>query len=274
VSSIYAGENSGTLAENLENLAKQMNKDKELIAKIKGALLYPVTVLIATFVMGLSIAFLVLPKIVPLFEGLGTDLPLTTRWLIIFANFVEIHGIKLFFWIAGGVIAFIWLLRRRFMQPITHLVLLKIPVIKTVIKSANLARFSHTLSLLIKSGINIKDAVEISSKAMTNFYYRRVISKTAKRVGTGSTISSNLERHGNLFPKMASKMIMVGEQSGNLEDTLWYLSEHYEFELDNATKNLSNSIEPVLLIFIGLIVGFLALSIVTPIYNITGNISR
>lgn len=274
VSAIYAGEASGTLPENLENLAEQMQKEKELMSKIKGAMLYPIVILIAAFALGMAMSFLVLPKIIPLFEGLKTDLPATTRGLIAFSHFVDAHGVALFWGILAFVILFTWTIRQTFSHPVTHWIALRTPIIKKIVHSANLARFSRLLGTMMKSGLNIDEALEVTRDSLGNYYYKKSLTRVSIRVGKGKKLSEGLEDYKKLYPVMVSKMVMVGEESGNLEETLEYLSHFYEVEVDNATKSLSTAIEPVLLMVIGLIVGFLALSIITPIYNITGNIRR
>ncbi|MBT4120417.1 MAG: type II secretion system F family protein [Candidatus Magasanikbacteria bacterium] len=272
VSSVYAGETSGTLDQNLENLAEQLEKEKELISKVKGAMLYPIVVLVAAFVLGIAMSFFVLPKIIPLFEGLKTELPITTLWLIRFSHFVSDHGTGLFLGIVAFVVFFVWLIKQKFVHPVTHLFLLHVPILKSISRNSNLARFARTLGTLLKSGLSIDEALEVTEKSLENYYYQRALLKVRKRISRGSTLSENLQAYHKLFPKMTAKMILVGEQSGKLEDTLLYLANFYEVEVDNSTKSLSTAIEPILLIFIGLVVGFLALSIITPIYNITGNI--
>ena len=269
-----AGEASGTLEENLSHVAKQLAKDKELLAKVKGAMLYPMVVLIAAFVLGMVLSFVILPKIIPLFTGLRVELPVTTRALIWFSTFVEAHAKVLLVSIVTGVIVLIWLLKQKFTHPVTHWLLIHIPLIKGITRGANLARFSRTLGTLLKSGLNIDEAVDITRDTLGNYHYRRALASVSKSIGKGTRISDNLMQFHTLFPIMAIRMVNVGEESGKLDETLLYLAHYYELEVDNSTKALSTAIEPILLLFIGLVVGFLALSIITPIYNITGNVQR
>lgn len=272
MNAVRAGESSGTLEDNLSHVAKQLQKDKELMSKVKGAMLYPVVVLTATFVLGMVLSFVVLPQITPLFTGLKIELPFTTRVLIAFATFVEAHGIALF----SGIVAFIalaaWFVKQKFSHPLTHWFFIHTPIIKEIVRSANLARFSRTLGTLLKSGLHIDEAVEITKNTLGNFYYRRALANVSNRIGKGSSLADNLNVYPKLFPVMTSRMVSVGEESGKLDDTLLYISHFYEIEVDNSTKTLSTAIEPLLLLFIGLAVGFLALSIITPIYNITGSV--
>jgi len=272
ISSIYAGESSGTLAQNLENLAEQLRKEQELITKVRGAMLYPIVVLIASFFLGMAMSFLVLPKIIPLFKGLGTELPWTTKALISFSEFVELHGFWLFWGIFFVTVFFVWLLRQKFSHPVTHWFMLRIPIIKTIVKNTNLARFCRVLSTLLQSGLTIEEALEVTSEAVGNQYYQKSLVNILDRVQKGTTLAENLEFFPKLYPIMTIKMIRVGEEAGNTSGTLEYLANFYEVEVDTSTKTLATAVEPILLLLIGLVVGFLALSIITPIYNITGNI--
>ncbi len=274
VSSVRTGENSGTLAENLEHMAKELQKEKVLHDKIRGALLYPMVVLIATFLLGISLTFLVLLKITPLFTGLHVELPASTRALIWFSGLVQKHGLILFASITGAFLFLLWLVRQSFMEFITHWISLRAPVLKRLIHNANLARFCRTLGLLLKSGLTISEALEVTGSALQNFYFRKSVDAVRARVEKGVRLSDNLALYPFLYPPVAIHMIRVGEESGNLSDTLTYLSDFYETEIETATKSLATIIEPVLLLFVGCVVGFLAISIITPIYDITGNIQQ
>lgn len=274
VSAVRAGEVSGTLEQNLEHLAVQLEKDKDLNSKIKGALLYPIIVLIATFVLGMVIAFYVLPQIVPLFVGLKMTLPPTTRFLIAFSQLIQKSGITVLFGIVGFFVFVFWFLRQSFVKPITHWILLHSPLIGPLARATNLARFSRTLGMLLKSGLRIDEAIDIMRQILGNYYYQHVIGELERRVTKGSSMYENLQRYPFLFPLVVVHMVRVGEESGRLEDTLLYLGDYYESEVDSAIKSLSTVIEPLLLLLIGGAVGFLALSIIAPIYSITGGVHQ
>lgn len=274
VQATYAGEKSGTLVENLENIALELQKEKELSTKIKSAMLYPAIILVATGILGVLMAFLVLPKITPLFEGLRVTLPWPTRVLIGFSRLIQLHGTALLAGIIAGVVSFVWLLKQKFMRPATHFVLLHMPIVGSISRGGNIARFSRTLGTLLKSGIGINEALEITEHAVGNYYYQEHIRGSAARVEKGETLAESFSDAGKLFPKIVTHMIRVGEESGKLEESLFYLADFYEVEVDASTKALSAAIEPLLLLVIGLVVGGIALAIITPIYEITGNITR
>lgn len=271
---VQAGEKSGTLSDNLENLSVVFGKEKELRSKIFGAMVYPTVVILMTLSLGFILSFVVLPKITPLFEGLKVDLPVTTEALIWFSNFMETYGIFFLFIFVGLILFSIWILRLSFSKKYTHWIILRIPFIKDISISTNIARFSRTSGLLLKSGFSIDEALDMASSTVENYYYRKALTDVSYSVRLGSLLYKNLENHRNLFPVIVTRMISVGEESGQFEETFFYLSEFYEAEVDAKTKVLSTVIEPILLILVGLTVGFLALSIITPIYDITGNIQR
>lgn len=274
INAVYAGERSGNLATNLAAAARALEKERVLIAKVKGALIYPATILIAAFLLGLGLAFFVLPKITPLFRGLNIELPWTTRALIALADLVDRHGLLLFLAVFGGLIAIIVLARRRFTRPITHWLLLHLPGLKPIVRHSNLARFAGAMGLLLKSGVTINEALDIAERTSGNYYYRRAVHQAAVGVAQGTKLADNLERFPALFPPLLTRLVRVGEISGKFEDTFFYLADFYESEVDSATKSLSTALEPILLLVIGLLVAGLALSIITPIYQITGNINR
>lgn len=274
VNAVRAGETSGTLVENLEQLAVQLHKDQELISKIRGAMIYPLVVLVAAFFLGMGLAFFILPQITPLFERLNVELPITTKIIIWASKQIQANGIFIFLGIIGGIASLTTLIRQKWMQPITHGILLRIPILSPLTKQANLARFSRTLGTLLGSGLTIDEALSILVTTMDNYYYKQALAKVQRLVTRGSKLSINLDEYEWLFPKLVTRMVGVGEESGKLNETLLFLAEYYEAELDTSAKSLATAIEPLLLVGIGLFVGFLALSIITPIYEITGNVKK
>jgi type IV pilus assembly protein PilC len=274
VEAIRAGESSGTLVENLEHVALELEKERDLLRKVRGAMVYPAFILAATLVMGVTVSFFILPKITPLFEGLHVKLPLTTRMLISFSHFIETSGLYFLLGLVLFIFFTLWLVRQKFVKPITHWLLLRIPLIGPITHGAHMARFSRTLGTLLKSGIRIGEALRITQSTMGNIYYEGALGTIERRVGTGTKLSESLEEFSLLFPVIVRRMIKVGEESGRLEETLLFLSDYYDSEVDGATKTLSTALEPMLLLFIGLVVAGFALSIITPIYEITGNIKR
>lgn len=272
VSAAVIGESSGTLSENLRRLAIQMEKDLHLRRQIQAAALYPTIILSAAAVLGLGIATFVLPQVVEVFQSLNTDLPFTTRILIWVAEIFDAAGI----WISLGFVAIVLMLvvifRQPFVRPFTHRAMLSIPALKTFVHDINRARFCRTVGTLLESGTPITEALHIGTNVMSNVVYKKAVQQIESEVGSGEKLSVIIKSHEHLFSKMIVRMVAVGDQSGSLGKTLSYLATYYEDRVEAMSKNLSSIIEPVLLIIIGLIVGLIAISIITPIYSITSSI--
>ncbi|MBD3330434.1 hypothetical protein GF354_02785 [Candidatus Peregrinibacteria bacterium] len=269
---IKTGEISGTLEENLEHLSKQMKKLYDLKKKVKAALMYPALIFIAIFALGLSVAVFVLPKIIPLFRALDIDLPFTTKALIFLAGVFEKNGIIILIASIITITFLIWLLKRDFIKPITHRVYLKIPFIKKIIIAVNLEKFFRTFGMLLERGIPVDKSLQITMDGTTNKVYKSIIAKMIPELQKGSSISKIMNSNPELFPLITTRMVGMGEKTGNLSEILTYLSNFYESEVDETMKNLSTILEPALLIIIGVVVGGVALAILGPIYQITGNL--
>ncbi|MFA5828897.1 MAG: type II secretion system F family protein [Candidatus Gracilibacteria bacterium] len=271
---VKTGELSGTLEKNLQYLAENLQKTRALKQKVKSAMIYPVFILSAVIVLGFAMSILVLPKILPLFKTLDVELPATTKLLIFVTDMMSAHGA----FIIGGFVAFVifmaWFLRQNFVKPVSHFVILKIPVFGKISQNLNLELFTHTLSTLLLSGIPLDKSLKITADATENRVYRAAISHFVIAIEKGNTLAESFASYPKLFPKMFKYMIAMGERTGSLDSTLKYLSDFYESEVDTTVKNLSTIIEPFLLIFIGGIVGVVALSILGPIYSITGGIKK
>ncbi|MBF8280251.1 MAG: type II secretion system F domain, type IV pilus assembly protein PilC [Candidatus Magasanikbacteria bacterium] len=271
---IRTGEASGTLDSSLEQLAVQLTKEQELRQRVRSAMMYPTLVLVATVGLGFALAYFVLPQLSNLFLSLNIDLPLSTKILLFLARSFQRYGL----WIIVGfvliVMAFIWLLRQRFVKPITHRIILVTPLFKSLSLKINMARFCRTLGTLLQSGLPIDQALAITSEVLTNYVYRQAVKAAMPIINRGDPLSIGLTLHPRLIPKFVSRMVGVGEQTGSMEKTLLYLADFYENEVDTATKNLSTVVEPLLLIVIGFVVGFVAVAIITPIYKVTASIKR
>lgn len=266
---IRVGEASGILSENLEYLSQELKKKRELRKKVIGALVYPTVILFATVgVVGLLTIF-IFPKIFPVFASLNIELPLTTKILIAVSDTLVERGGTVLAVLVVTLIIFWLLLRLQKARFYFHWILLRVPLVGKMMTSMNMASFSRTLGLLLKSGVKIVEAINITSDSLTNLVYRKGLKEAARNIQKGELISKYLLTEPRLFPIMASNMIAVGENTGNLSETLIYLSEFYESELDDLVKNLTNVLEPALMVVMGIIVGFVAIAIITPIYGIT-----
>jgi type IV pilus assembly protein PilC len=271
---IKVGEVSGTLHENLGYLADELKKTRELRRKVVSALVYPIFIVVATIGITLMLTLYVFPKILPLLQSFKGELPFTTRALIFISHTLGSWGWLIAAAVIGLVFLFGVLMKKSYKFHLNvDWLLLKIPVLGKLFQAYHMANFCRTLGILLKSDVRIVEAAKITAKITTNFVYQKSLNGLSDVITKGGKISEYLEIQGKLFPPMISQMVTVGESTGKLSDTLLYLAEIYEEEVDELTKNLSTSIEPMLMIFMGLLVGFVALSIITPIYSFTQNIN-
>jgi len=264
------GEETGVLSENLEYVADELKKRQALRKKIIGASVYPIIVTIATVAIVTFLMVFLFPKILPIFTSLKYDLPLSTRIMIGLSNFIRDWG---FISLASFLVlltALIILVRKiDVVRFYFHKTLLYIPVIGKIVRDYNMANFTRTMGLLLRGGVTMGEALPIAVKITPNMVYKKEFKTLSGVVNRGSKISAHLSKARYLFPDIVTQIVSVGENSGNLSNSLIYLSEMYEAEIEDFTKNLSNMVEPVLMIVMGIAVGFIAISIITPIYGIT-----
>lgn len=272
---IKVGEVSGNLHENLAYLADEIKKKKDLRRKVIGALVYPLFIVLATIGITLLLTVYIFPKILPLLQSFKGDLPFTTRALIFTSHLFATWGWLIALIVIAFITGFIVAMRKseRFSLFIDTW-LLKIPVLGQLFQSYHMANFCRTLGILLKSDVRIVEATNITAVTATNLAYRRSLNDLSVAITKGGKVAEFLESYPKLYPAIVAQMVTVGESTGKLTDSLLYLAEIYEAEVDDATKNLSTAIEPMLMIFMGVLVGFVALSIITPIYSFTANISQ
>lgn len=268
VAAVRAGEASGKLDEVLNELALQMEKETETIAKVRGAMIYPIFIIVAMIIA----TFVVMWKVVPTLTGIltesGQSLPIPTRMLIWLST--SISG---FWWIyILGSIAIIYGIRFYIKtdegRNQWNNLKVKFPVIGPVVQGSYMARFSRTLGMLIGSGVPIIESLKIVSEIIDNDIYRRGILQVADEVSRGVPMSVPLQRNKN-FPLIVSQMTLVGEQTGKMDEVFKKLANYYEGQTDETIKGLGSLIEPIILIIIGGAVAFLVFAILMPIYTMS-----
>lgn len=271
VSIVSAAERSGSLEQSLRYLADQQNQAYEIRVKIRNALFYPVVVITATISVMLILSVFVLPKITQLFASFKTQLPASTRAIIAISDFMTDHTLLVLIGFALLMIVIPLFLRTRTASPFTHRLLLRIPVCRLFVRYFNTALFCRTLGTLLVAGVPINSAIEICADTMRNVVYAKTLRNVAAVQKTGESLGMLLRQHPHLFSPMVYRMISVGEESGNLEEVLIFLADFHEREIDYTAKNLTNIMEPLLLLVIGAAVALIAISIISPIYQITGS---
>mgnify|MGYP001576613716 FL=1 len=267
---IRVGEASGTLSQNLLYLSEELRKSKELQSKVRSAMIYPIIILVATIGMTAFLAFFVLPKLLPMLQGMNVQLPPTTRALINTIEFLRNYGITTVIGIFVAIFASRLLIRKvRAIRYVVHRFIFMLPVVSPLVIAVNMVTFARVLAMLLKSGVKIVEAVTITGKTFSNLVYQRLIIAANDEIKKGGQLATILAHEKKFFPPLLSGMIQVGESTGNLEDNLFYLSEYYDEEVDMKLRNLTSLLEPLMLLTMGLMVGFVAISIITPIYSLS-----
>ncbi|MSR73008.1 type II secretion system F family protein [Candidatus Parcubacteria bacterium] len=272
---IKTGEMTGTLCANLQHVSNELKKRQLLWQKIIGALFYPLCIGVATIGVTGMITLYILPKITPIFSSLNAKLPLSTRILLGFHATIVEYGIYLVIMFLIIVFTTIFCFKKYDKFRIQfELLYLKIPLFGAMLQYYEVAQTFRTLGLLLKSNVPLKDALQNISFGCLGAVYKKEYLTLSEFVTQGMPMSRFLATKPALFPLMVSQMLSVGESSGNLVEVSIYISEYFERELDEIIKKLGSSLEPILMVVMGVIVGFVAISVITPIYEITQNIKK
>ncbi|MBI4090462.1 MAG: type II secretion system F family protein [Candidatus Komeilibacteria bacterium] len=274
VNMIRVGEKSGSFEKNLVNLAVKLKKDHDLTSKVRSAMMYPAIVLFALAGMGITLAVVILPKLLVFFKSLHVDIPFATRVFIWAADLFERYWYGALLGFAGLIVLTAFLNKISRTKIVIHWAVLHLPIMRSFSKISNLANFCRSMNLMLEGGMTIDESLEIMTRATNNALYHQRIGYALTEVRRGIPLSEALSRYPAFFPAIVTRMLKVGEVSGSLSETFAYLAEFFEDELDALSKNLSTILEPALLIVIGLLVGFIAMAIISPIYQLTGGIRR
>jgi type IV pilus assembly protein PilC len=271
-SMIKVGEESGTLKDVLQTLSRQMEKQYKLKSKIKGAMIYPAVIICAMFGIGILMLVVVVPQLAQTFEELEIDLPFTTKVVIGLGDFLA-HQWYLAI-IMVFVLAFLFRLaiKTKTGKRIIDKLTLRAPIISPIIQKMNIAYTTRTLSSLMAAGVPIIRALEITSGTLGNIYYKSAITMISERVREGEKIAQAMEPYENIYPSIVIQMVAVGEETGETSSILAQLAEFFEEEVSNATNNLATLIEPVIMLIVGVAIGFFAVSIIQPMYSMMGEI--
>jgi type IV pilus assembly protein PilC len=270
VSLIAAGEASGTLDVSLDRLAIQQEKDAEIVSSIRGALLYPVIVLLVLLGVVVFMMVSVLPQVQSLYSSLpGTKLPLLTTMMISLSHFM-IH----FWWLLILIIISTGILVGRWVRTAAGIITvdklkMKAPAIGPLFMKLYMARFTRVGATLVASGVPILKMLETSARAVGNIHVERSIAAAAEEVKGGKALSDTLQKDSN-FLSLVPSMIHIGEQSGTLDTMLGKVADYYEKELDGQIKSISTTIEPVLMIVVGVIALIIVAAVLLPIYSLAG----
>jgi type IV pilus assembly protein PilC len=269
---VKAGEESGSLAQSLRVVATQMDNNYKLTKKIKGAMMYPAVIMVAMVIIGFFLLTFVVPTLAATFKEFGTQLPLPTRIVIGASDILKAHFIIVLIGLIIAVVGIITLAKTPKGKRAIDFLMLHIPIVGDINKQINSARTARTLSSLLSSGVDIVVATQITRDVLQNSYYKEVIAIVEQKIQKGEPIADIFSQRENLYPTFVGEMISVGEETGQLAQMLLGVAVFYEEEVDQKTKDMSAIIEPFLMIFIGLAVGFFAVSMITPIYSLSSSI--
>jgi type IV pilus assembly protein PilC len=272
ISMVQSGEESGNLVESLNVVSEQMEKQYTLNKKIQGAMVYPGVIMTVMAIIGIFMLLYVVPTLTKTFTELGIDLPASTQFIINLSDFVKNNAVVslIIIFVVAVLGYFIGksTAGKRFLDGL----LLHFPMISEMVKEINSARTARTLASLVTSGVPFVRALQIVRDVVQNSYYKEVIAKAEKNIQIGLPISKVFGENSDLYPIFVAEMIAVGEETGELGPMLLKVAAFYEEEVDQKTKNLSTIVEPLMMVVVGAIVGFFAISMISPMYSLVDKI--
>ena len=266
ISLVNLGEKTGNLGKVFIDLADYLESNVRLIRKIKSASSYPIFVGVFFVVVFCGIVFILIPKFQDMFASFGATLPLPTMIIMNFSNFLLDKIWIVIVFVLVCFISFKSFIKTSVGLMVWHKFLFKIPIFAPIYTKMLFARFFHTLSALVQSGVDIVESIQIASNSVANVYIKDLLRQIKDSVVAGKFFSESMEKY-KIFPKMAVKMVSVGEKTGNLEKMFSKISDYYNDEVDATVAGISSVIEPVLIIGLGLMVGICVVALYLPIFN-------
>ena len=271
---VEAGETGGILDTILQRLSSYIEKNVKLKAAVKSAMIYPIGVISIAGAVIVLLLWKVVPIFATLFAGLGVDLPLPTKIVIGMSNFVgSIFGLLIVVGIVGGIFGLkVWYGTpggRYFLDS----VILKLPVLGMLMRKIAVARFTRTLGTLISSGVPILEGLDITAKTSGNAVVEKALFQVRKSLEEGKSLTEPL-KDSAVFPGMVTQMISVGEQTGAMDAMLQKIADFYEDEVDAAVKDLLTALEPIMIVFLGIVVGGVVISMYLPLFSLIGKLAN
>src|SRR5437764_9706916 len=274
VNMVEAGETGGILDTILQRLSTYIEKNVKLQRAVKSALVYPVGVLTVAGGVITLLLWKVVPIFATLFAGLGVDLPLPTKIVIAMSNFIgSIFGFLILVALCGAIFGLkVWYgtPQGRF---VLDTIVLKLPVLGMLMRKIAVARFTRTLGTLISSGVPILEGLDITARTAGNAVVERALMKVRKSLEEGKSLTEPL-KESEVFPGMVTQMIAVGEQTGAMDAMLQKIADFYEEEVDAAVKDLLTALEPIMIVFLGLVVGGVVISMYLPLFSLIGKLAN
>ncbi|HUV31194.1 MAG TPA: type II secretion system F family protein [Acidobacteriota bacterium] len=268
---VEAGEIGGALDAILVRLAVYREKADQLIRKVKGAMVYPAVVIVVATAVTVGMLTFIVPVFSKMFGGVGAELPMPTLVVLSISNFLKANFLYLLVGSIGFLILFLWWKRTPSGALAFDKFLLRLPVMGNLVRKSSVARFSRTLSTLLSSGVSILEALKITAKTAGNLVVANAINRSVLAIAEGDTITGPLKETG-VFPPMVTQMIGVGEKTGGLDDMLNKIADFYDEEVNDAVAALTSVIEPIIIVFMGAIIGGILIAMYLPMFDIIGKI--
>jgi type IV pilus assembly protein PilC len=266
-----AGETSGNLKKSIDYVADNIERNYNLVSRVRSALIYPSIIIAVFFIIGFLVVSFILPKLTAIIKDLNADVPWYTRVVMTIGDFMAVYWWAVAIVIIGFVGGILYYIRTEAGIKEWDQIKIKLPVVGIIFRNVYITRFAQNLAVLLSGGIPIIRALTITSSVLGNVVYEAIVLRAADEVKVGGNMSTVFSRN-SLIPPVVSHMVKIGEDSGQIDTVLNHIARFYEQETDVMTKNLSTLIEPVLMIIIGIGVGFMSFAILMPIYNIAGQI--
>lgn len=270
VSVVRSGEASGKLDEVVSYLADEMEKDYDMLSKIKGAMMYPAFIVCGLGVVATLMMIFVIPQLTSVFSETGGELPMATKVLIAVSDFMRNSWYILLVGLGLLIFGFRYYIKQPLGRAQFDYVLLKLPIFGNLFQKIYLVRFTRSMNTLILGGVTMVDSLKVSAEIVDNDIYKKLIEETIKEVEEGNTISGVFVNN-SFVPKMVSQMIGVGEKTGKIDIVLGRISDFYTREINNLIANLMSLLEPIIMVVIGVAVGGMVVAVIMPMYNLASS---
>ncbi|MBU8934180.1 MAG: type II secretion system F family protein [candidate division Zixibacteria bacterium] len=268
---VEAGEIGGALDAILVRLADYREKADKLVRKVKGAMVYPSVVAFVAAAVTIGMLTFIVPVFAKMFGGLNAELPMPTQVILLISNFLQDNFLYLMAGTIGLVVGLLYWKKTSSGELAWDKALLHMPVLGNLVRKSAVARFTRTLGTLLSSGVSILDALEITAKTAGNRVISMAINKSVLAIAEGDTITAPLKDSG-VFPPMVTQMISVGEKTGGLDEMLAKIADFYDEEVDDAVSALTSVIEPIIIVFMGVVIGGIMIAMYLPMFDIIGKI--
>ncbi|MBP9691508.1 type II secretion system F family protein [Candidatus Woesebacteria bacterium] len=269
---IKASEEAGSLDVTLKDIKKHIQKEMEFLDKVKSAMVYPAVILVVFAMVMILILVFVMPKLASVFGRMNVELPLPTKILMFMSEIVVNNTIPLILGIIGAILGFIFLFKTK--RSFVMGIFFSLPIISELVKIIDITRFTRSMALLLSSGLTVTNALELCEKILWRKDMQRLVAHTQNAVLGGRRFSEGLRDGKGLIPMLVIKLVEAGEKTGGLDKAMQEVSDHMDYEVQRSLSALTTLLEPIMLLFIGITVGGMMLSIIAPIYSLIGSVGQ